>query len=81
MPLSPSAVASSARPSVSIVNSRSEYAASSRGVSAQPRPASSSGCALAGVRFHTVTWWPASAIRRAIPEPIAPSPAKPIRSI
>jgi hypothetical protein len=55
MPSSPSAVLASARLSVSIVNSTSTDAASSRGLSAHRIPRSISGCAFSFVRFHTVT--------------------------
>ena len=48
--------------------------ASSAGESAIGSPSSS---AFARVRFQTVTGWPASLIRRAIPDPIAPRPANP----
>ena len=39
-------------------------------------PASASACALACVRFHTVTGWPAASRRRTIGSPIKPMPKK-----
>src|SRR5215207_5012000 len=80
-PSAPAAVASMAAVFVNIVNSTSTDAASSRGVSAQPMPASSSGWAFSFVRFHPTTSYPASSRRCAMPPPIAPRPAKPTRSI
>src|SRR5918994_1376391 len=80
-PSGPSAVASIAAVFVSIVNSTSTYSSSSRGVSAHPMPASRSGCAFSLVRFQPTTVWPASSRRCAMPAPMAPSPAKPTRSI
>src|SRR5437764_1723997 len=41
-------------------------------------PASVSGFALSGVRFHTVTVWPTSISRAATAAPMRPSPAIPI---
>src|SRR5829696_3204449 len=80
-PSGPSAVASIAAVLVSIVNSTSTDSASSRGVSAHPIPASSSGCAFSFVRFQPTTVKPASSRRCAMPAPMAPSPAMPTRSI
>src|SRR5215207_4860604 len=80
-PSSPFAVASTAAVFVSIVNSTSTDAASSRGVSAQPMPARTSGSAFSLVRFQPTTSYSASSSRCAMPAPIAPRPAKPTRSI
>ena len=54
-PSGPSAVASIAAALVSIVNSTSTEAASSRGVSAQRMPASIRGSAFSLVRFQPTT--------------------------
>jgi hypothetical protein len=54
-PSGPSAVAWIAAVLVSMVNRTSTRPASSRGVSAQPMPASSSGCAFPLVRFQPMT--------------------------
>jgi hypothetical protein len=54
-PSGPSAIAWIAAVLVSIVNSTSTDAASSRGVSAQPMPAFSSGSAFSLVRFQPTT--------------------------
>src|SRR5215213_7250792 len=80
-PSSPPAIASIAAVFVNIVNSTSTDAASSRGVSAQAIPASSSGWAFSLVRFQPDSSCPLSSNRPAMPAPIAPRPAKPMRSI
>ena len=81
MPSSPSAVAWRRRLSVSIVNSTSDRPASSRGVSAQPSPASISGCAFAWRAVPARHVVARVGSRCAIPAPIAPRPAKPTRSM
>src|SRR5262249_51543162 len=62
---------------VTIVNTTSTAAATSRGDSAHRMPVSRSHVALDLVRFQPVTVWPASIRRLAMRPPITPSPTKP----
>src|SRR5207249_1370482 len=56
------------------------HAASSGSFSAILAPCFESGCALAGVRFHTVRSAPACASRAAISKPMRPVPIQPMRA-
>jgi hypothetical protein len=64
--------------SATIVKQASAPAAASAGESATVAPARPSCWALAAVRFHTDSSWPASSRRRAIGAPIWPKPQNPI---
>ena len=57
----------------------SHVSASARGDSANDAPSSTSGAALSGVRFHTVTDSPHSSRRCTIGVPMSPVPMNPIR--
>ena len=81
MPSGPSAISATAAVFVSIVKRTSTDAASPRGVSAQPMPASRRSWALAFVRFQPTTVKSASSSRCAMPAPMAPRPANPTRSM
>src|SRR5882672_1424697 len=81
MPSGPPVTAFTAAVFVTIVKVISLSAATSRGLSAQRAPASSSGSAFSRVRFQTVTVWPASSRRRTTPPPITPRPTKPSSAI
>ena len=81
IPSAPSVTARTAAVFVTIVKTTSLRSATSRGVSAQRAPASSSGSAFSRVRFHTVTSWPAASSRRTIALPITPSPTYPTSAI
>src|SRR2546421_3151814 len=76
-PSSPSAIARTAAPSVTIENKISDFSATARGVSAHLMPASISFAALSRERFQPTTLCPAAIRRRTISAPIAPSPINP----
>src|SRR5204862_358428 len=80
-PSCPSVTSTSARGSATIVITTSTRPARSAGLAAATTPAAASGSALAGSRFQTTSSWPASASRRAIRLPIAPSPTTPTVAI
>src|SRR5690348_7752137 len=77
-PFGPLYIASIAAPSVRIVITASHLLARSAGDDATVAPASASGFAFSGVRFHTATLCPTSISRAAILPPIAPRPATPM---
>ncbi len=77
-PSEPAAIVSSAASSVTMLNTTSAVSATSRGVSRQTRPRSSSGSALALVRFQPTSGWPEASRRPATRPPIAPRPTNPI---
>src|SRR6267142_1858188 len=81
MPSGPKVTASTSGELVTIVTTRSERSATSRGVRTTVAPASSSGFARSSVRFVSVTGKLALMAFRAIGEPMIPSPTKPTRSI
>src|SRR5213594_4458116 len=81
MPSGPKVTASTSGELVTMVTTRSERSATSRGVRATVAPSSSSGFARASVRFVTATGKPAFIAFRAIGAPMIPSPTKPTRSI
>src|SRR6267378_7776045 len=81
IPSGPNVTASTSGELVTIVTTRSERSATSRGVRTTVAPSSSSGLARASVRFVTVTGKPALIAFRAIGTPMIPSPTKPTRSI
>ena len=76
-PSGPSATASSAAGSASIVQTTSAAAAASRGLVATVAPSSARG--RSALRFQTVRGKPAWRIRRAMGVPIAPRPRKATR--
>src|SRR5580692_10201002 len=61
-----------------MVMTASLVAATAAGLATTLAPACASGAVFAAVRFHTVTWCPASMSRAAMAPPMAPSPATPI---
>src|SRR5919197_1132059 len=77
MPSGPLQTARTAAVFVTMLKTTSLASATSRGLSAQRAPASSSQSALSRVRFQTTTVWPASSNRLATPPPITPNPTKP----
>src|SRR5438132_13693797 len=81
MPSGLKVTASTSGELVTIVTTRSERSATSRGVRTTVAPASAKGFARSGVRFVTVTGNPALRALRAIGAPMIPSPTKPTRSI
>src|SRR5580704_17734233 len=58
-----------------MVMTDSLVAATAAGLATTLAPACASGAVFAAVRFHTVTWCPASMNRAAMALPMAPSPA------
>src|SRR4029077_17550374 len=68
-PLSPSATARTAAPSVTIENTISDFSATARGLSAHVIPSSISGAALSRERFQPVTRCPAAIRRGTISAP------------
>src|ERR1043166_5181949 len=64
--------------SVSMVITASLCSATSSGEPTSFAPASVTGFALSGERFHTVSVWPTSISRSAIAAPMRPRPAIPI---
>ena len=75
----PSATASSAAGSDSIVQTMSLPVAASRGVAATEAPSAANGAARPGLRFQTAVGKPAARIGRAMGAPIAPRPRKATR--
>src|SRR5271170_3900498 len=76
-PEAPQSTPSSAGGSLTIVINTSEAAASSRGEAASLAPAAPSGSAREGVRFQTVSAYPAFKRFRPMGRPIRPSPISP----
>src|SRR2546429_1798160 len=81
MPSGPKVTDSTSGELVTIVTTRSDRSATSRGVRTTVAPSFSKGFARSSVRFVTVTGNPAFRAFRAIGAPMIPSPTKPTRSI
>src|SRR5712692_2558290 len=77
-PWGPHKTSSSAGGSLTMLRRKSEAAASSWGDFASPAPAATSSSARAGVRFHTVTGYPAFNRFMLMGRPIKPSPINPM---
>src|SRR2546423_4118475 len=81
MPSGPKVTDSTSGELVTMVTTRSERSATSRGVRTTVAPAAPSDFARSSVRLVTVTGKPARMAFRAIGAPMIPSPTKPTRSI
>src|SRR5438309_5162587 len=81
MPSGLNVTASTSGELVTMVTTRSERSATSRGVRTTVAPAAPSGFTRSSVRLVTVTGKPARMAFRAIGAPMIPSPTKPTRSI
>ena len=73
-PSGPSTTECTAIGSASIMTTASAPRAASAGDAASRAPASTSGCARPGERFHTASAWPRARMFAAIGAPMVPSP-------
>ena len=73
-PCMPNSTASTAAWSVRHIMTMSDCRATSAGEAATRAPRASTGASLSGVRFHTVTSWPAASSRSVMGRPMRPIP-------